>query len=281
MKSKITVSLPTRNRYYSTLSMSLTSILNQTLLPYEIILVDDNEKKEFFNIEVYKNLIQLMKLKGVKFSYYEGQSRGQTLAQQIALEKCSSDFLMKIDDDNILESNVLETLYKTIIIDENIAAVSGLIFCCDTDKTRVPVENEIYNKIENIFSHFNIQMCGGQDKTIKYCEHLYSNFLFRRNLVESYALDFSPAGHREDTVFTHLLYRKNYELLVNPNCITYHIHNKGGNKKHGFDAVVKNEEQFIKLLEEWEVVPNKIKIIREKNMVYTIKDGEKFFIYSS
>jgi glycosyltransferase involved in cell wall biosynthesis len=47
---KISVSIPTKNRYYSTLSMSLTSILNQTLLPDEIILIDDNIKKEFFKI---------------------------------------------------------------------------------------------------------------------------------------------------------------------------------------------------------------------------------------
>jgi glycosyltransferase involved in cell wall biosynthesis len=260
--------------------MSLTSILNQTLLPHEIILIDDNEKKEFYNIEIYKNLIQLMRLKGVKFSYYEGQSKGQVLAQQIALEKCKTDFLLKIDDDNILESNVIEILYRTIKKDENISAVSGLIFCCEQDKIRLSEESEIYNKIENVFSHFNVQMCGGQDKSIKSCEHLYSNYLFRRKLVETYPLDFSPAGHREDTVFTHTLYRKGYKLLFNPNCITYHIHNSGGNKKHGFDVVVKNEEQFLKLLEEWGVVPNKLKIVREENMVYAINNNKKFLIYS-
>jgi glycosyltransferase involved in cell wall biosynthesis len=221
-----------------------------------------------------------MKLKNVKFSYYHGPSKGQTFAQQIALEKCAAEFLLKIDDDNILESNVLETLYNTIIKNDNIAAVSGLIFCCDTDKTRLPVETELYNKIENIFSHFNIQMCGGQTKEIKKCEHLYSNYLFRRKLVETYPLEFSPAGHREDTVFTHSLYRKGYDLFVNPNAITYHVHNSGGNKSHNFDAVVKNEELFIKLLEEWNVVPDRLKIIRENNMVYAINNGNKFFIYS-
>jgi glycosyltransferase involved in cell wall biosynthesis len=278
---KITVSLTTKNRYYSTLSISLTSILNQTMLPHEIILVDDNEKKDFYNIEIYKNLIQLMMLKNVTFSYYHGQSKGQVHAQQIALEHCKTDLLFKMDDDNILESNVLETLYNTIIENDNIAAVSGLIFCCDKDKTRTSDEKDLYNKIENVFSHFNIQMCGGQSKDIKKCEHLYSNYLFRTKFVESYPLEFSPAGHREDTVFTYSLYRKGYDLFVNPNCITYHIHNTGGNKSHGFEPIVKNEEMFLyKLENEWGVVPKKVQIKRENNIIYAVSNGNKFLIYS-
>lgn len=279
---KITVSITTRNRYYKTLSLSLTSILNQTLLPYEIILVDDNDKKEFYDIEIYKNILQLAKLKGVKFSYYHGLSKGQTYAQQLALLKCKTELLFKMDDDNILDSNVLETLYNTIIQDENIAAVSGLIFCCDTDKKRKPEETPpIYNKIENIFSYFNIQMCGGQSKEIKECEHLYSNYLFRKLLVDSYPLEFAPAGHREDTVFTYPLYRKGYKLLINPNCITYHIHNSGGNKKHGFDDIVRNEELFLSKLEkEWNIIPDKLQIKREDNIIYAINNNTKYLIYS-
>jgi GT2 family glycosyltransferase len=277
---KITISLPTKNRYYSTLSMSLTSILNQTLLPYEIILIDDNEKKDFYNIEIYKNLISLMKLKNIKFSYYEGPLKGQTYAQQLALEKCNSELLFKMDDDNILESNVLETLYNTIKKDDNIAAVSDLIFCCDKDKKRQSEEDGIYNKIENIFSHFNIQMCGGQSKEIKECQHLYSNYLFRTKYVDSYPLEFSPAGHREDTVFSYSLYNKGYKLLVNPNAITWHIHTSGGNKKHGFESVVKNEELFIKLLEEWNIIPQKIQIKRKNNLIYCINNNKEFLIYS-
>lgn len=279
---KITVSITTRNRYYKTLSLSLTSILNQTLLPYEIILIDDNDKKEFYDIDIYKNFIQLAKLKNVKFSYYHGQSKGQTFAQQIALEKCKTELLFKMDDDNILDSNVLETLYHTIIQDNKIAAVSGLIFCCDVDVKRIPQEDgPIYNNIENIFSHFNLQMCGGQSKEIKECEHLYSNYLFRRELVKSFPLEFSPAGHREDTVFTYPLYRQGYRLLVNPNCITYHIHNSGGNKKHGFNDVVKNEELFLSLMEnEWNIIPNKLQIKREDNVVYAINNNAKYLIYS-
>lgn len=277
----ITVSITTKNRYYNTLPMSLISVINQTLSPKEIILVDDNDQKDFYNMDMYKNLIKLMKLKGIKFSYYHGPSKGQVYAQQVALEHCTTDWLFKMDDDNILDNNVLEVLSSTVT--ENTGAVSGLIFGCDLDINR-PADEEppMFNRIEHIFSHFNIQMCGGQEKSIKQCEHLYSNYLFNTKIVDSYALEFSPAGHREDTVFTYNIFRKGYDLFVNPNCITYHINNKvGGNNVHGFNNVVKNEELFIKYLTEWNIVPGKITIIREKNQITVDLNGKKYFIYST
>lgn len=276
---KITVSITTKNRYNSTLPLALMSVINQTLLPHEIILVDDNEKKEFYLFETFKTLLQLMKFKNIKFSYYHGQSKGQVYAQQIALEHCKTDWLFKMDDDNFLEPNVLEILSNSI--NDKTGAISGLIFCCEKDKTRISEEDyPFFNKIENIFSHFNIQMCGGQTKDIKQAEHLYSNYLFRTDIIDSYPLDFSPAGHREDTVFTYSIFKKGYELLVNPNAITYHIHNSGGNKSHGFENVVKNEESFITKLHDWKIVPNKIQILREHNIIYALNNGKKYFIYS-
>lgn len=277
---KITVSITTKNRYLNTLSMSLLSVINQSLPPYEIILVDDNDVKEFYNLDMFKNIIKLMKLKNIKFSYYHGLKKGQVYAQQVALEHCSTNWLFKMDDDNILDHNVLEILSNSI--NDKTGAISGVIIGCDLDNHRDPDEDgPIYNKLENVFSNFNIQMCKNQDDTIKKCEHLYSNYLFDTRLVESYPLDFSPSGHREDTVFTHEIFRKGYDLLVNPKAITYHLNNKsGGNNIYNFDNIVKNEEMFIKKLENWNIIPGKLKIIRDKRNIIADIHGGKYLIYS-
>lgn len=280
MKLPISISLTTMDRYGTTLPMCLMSILNQSHLPHTVMVADDSVNKKFYEYDIIKNILKLFKLKGINFEYYHGKSMGQVHAQNILLNKCKTEFLFKIDDDNILESNVLNVLYNTIKQSDNIGAVSGLIFSSNLDINRKSEESIVYNKIENIFSHFNIQMCGKQSNEIKECQHLYSNYLFRKNIVQSYPLEFSPAGHREDTVFSHEIYRKGYRLFVNPNCITWHIHTQGGNKKHNFDDVVKNEENFIKLMERWNIFDNDFKIIRDKNIVYTIKNGEKHLIYT-
>lgn len=277
----ITVSLTTKNRYYSTLLLALVSVANQSLLPYEVILVDDNEHKEFYNIEMYKNILELMKLKRIKFSYFHGPSKGQTHAQQVALEHCKTPLLFKMDDDNILQHNVLEILHEVLSENSNAAAASGVIFRYEKDISReADVDCNMYNRIEDIFSVFNVQMCGKQSKDRKKCEHLYSNYLFRKDLVKSYPLEFSPAGHREDTVFTYGMYLNGYDLIVDPFAITHHVHNSGGNKCHNFDDIVKNEELFIDKLHEWKVVPEKVQISREGNYVFAIKGTKKFIIYS-
>lgn len=274
----LTVSVTTRGRYYSTLSLCLTSILTQSLLPNEIILVDDNEKKEFYNIQIYKDILKIIKNKNIKFSYYYGSSKGQVYAQQIALENCKTEYLYKMDDDNILEYNTLEILYNTIKNNPDIGAVSGLILNNSDINRELKYKSNIYNKIEDLYTEFNIQMCGKQDDNIKKVEHIYSNFLFKVNIADKYSLDFSPSGHREDTVFTYEIYLKGYDLLINPKAIIWHIINsEGGNRIHS--ANNENEIKFLKKLKEWNIIPNKLKIEENDEIIFTKKNDIEYLIY--
>ena len=274
----LTVSVTTRGRYYSTLSLCLTSILTQSLLPNEIILVDDNEKKEFYNIQIYKDILKIIKNKNIKFSYYYGSSKGQVYAQQIALENCKTEYLYKMDDDNILEYNTLEILYNTIKNNPDIGAVSGLILNNSDINRELKYKSNIYNKIEDLYTEFNIQMCGKQDDNIKKVEHIYSNFLFKVNIADKYSLDFSPSGHREDTVFTYEIYLKGYDLLINPKAIIWLIINsEGGNRIHSVNN--ENEIKFLKKLKEWNIIPNKLKIEENDEIIFTKKNDIEYLIY--
>ena len=66
----ITINLTTRGRYNTTLPLCLMSIVNQTLIPYEVILVDDNIDKLFYSNPVFKEILRLFKIKNIKFSYF-------------------------------------------------------------------------------------------------------------------------------------------------------------------------------------------------------------------
>jgi hypothetical protein len=118
-------------------------------------------------------------------------------------------------------------------------------------------DNGVYNKIEDIYPTYNIQMCGNQDRKIKKVEHLYSNYLFKKSLVSNYPLDFSPASHREDTVFSYEIFRKGYDLLVDPNAIIWHLHSDGGNRIYSKEKNKKNDELFVQKLILWGIVPQK------------------------
>lgn len=280
----LTVNLTTRGRYHTTLPLCLMSILNQSFLPCEIILVDDNEKKEFYNIPIFKEFLRLCKLKNIKFSYFYGVCKGQTFAQQIGYEHTNeNNLIFKMDDDNILNINTLELLYETLTSSEKIGAVSGLILS-EKDFDRQIEYNPtggIYNKIEDIYSYFNIQMCGNQNNELKKVEHIYSNFMFKKDLTDGYALEFAPAGHREDTVFTHEIYRKGYDLMINPNVIIYHLDNNvGGNRIHDNKKDNKNDIKFIEKLKDWGIIPNKLQLKEDNEKVYTFHLGKEWLIYN-
>lgn len=277
----ITINLTTRGRYNTTLPLCLMSIVNQTLIPYEVILVDDNIDKLFYSNPVFKEILRLFKIKNIKFSYFYGESRGQTYAQQIAFNNTKTPFILKLDDDNVLEPLVLEHLFNTINLNSKIGAVSGLVLGPqDYFREINHTSKEIYNKLEDIYCGFNIQMCGLQDYTLKKVEHIYSNFLFKKELVEGYCTEFSPSGHREDTILTHEIYRKGYDLIIHPKSITHHLSSsEGGNKIYSSKHVLKNELLFIEKLKEWGIIPNKITLEEDENNVFIRKYNSKWLVY--
>jgi len=274
----ITVTLTTRNRYYTTLPLCLMSIFNQTLSPKRIILVDDNKDKIFYNIPQFKDILFLFKQKNIGFSYFHGESKGQVFAQQIALENTNTELIFKMDDDNILENNVLELLYN--YMKDDVGMVSCLILTKDDLERKLEYEDKIYNKIEDIYDKYNIQFIKNQDNEIKQVEHLHGSYLFKRELVDSYPLEFSPSGHREDTVTSYEIYRKGHKLLVVPQTIIWHLKEKtGGNRLFSYEKEKENELKFIDKLKEWKIVPDKIQMFEDNKMVYTSKNNIKYLIY--
>lgn len=280
MGNNITVLLSTYNRYESTLPLCLLSLVSQSRKPDRVILVDDNKEKRFYDYPTLKSIISLFKLVGISFDYYHGKSIGATNALQIGLEKIESGWVLKIDDDNFLEYNVIE-LFENNISDQ-VGAIGGMII---DKKIRQNVKNDlfpscvegVYNKIENIFSEFNIQLMKNQSNTIKKVEHLYSNYFFRRNLVDSYPLELKPSCHREDTIMTHTIFRKGYDLLMIPYAKTYHLnsHESSGDGKWD-DLINENEKIFIEKMKMWGIIPDKIEII-EKNGDFFVKKNKDLF----
>lgn len=281
-KKTITVLLTTFGRYETTLPICLLSLANQSKIPDRIILVDDNKEKKFYNYKHLKNIIKFFQLKGIQFDYYYGESKGATHALQVGLEKISNGWVLKIDDDNSLEFNVIELFEKNI--SEQTGAIGGLII----DKNiRQNIENNLfpksiggyYNKIENIFSEFNIQNIHNQSNEIKKVEHLYSNYFFRRDLIDTYPLEISPSCHREDTIITHSIFRKGFDLLVVPEAKTFHLNSdKNSGDKKWEQNKNENEIKFIEYLKNWEIIPKKLQIIEKNNMFFAKKEKDIFLI---
>lgn len=272
--ANMTIILTTRGRYHTTLPLCLMSIINQTRLPSKLILVDDNEIKEFESLEIYKKIKTLFIIKNIEFVYLCGESKGQTFAQQKALNIVDTEWVFSMDDDNVLENDTLEILMKSAT--ENTGAI-GCIILKPKEENRTLIENaKIYNKIENIYSDFNIQMIKTQSPEIKKAEHLYSCYLFRKSAANNYHTEYAPAGHRSETVFTYNIFLNGWDVLVNPNTTIWHLDDdKGGNRLHVDN---KNEKLFINQLIKWGVIPNKLQLFNDGKITYMMKNGIKYLI---
>lgn len=279
-KTEVTVLVTTCDRYDTTLPLCLMSIINQTYKPNRVVLVDDNKEKKFYEYEILRNILLLCKHKEIKFDYYQGPSKGCVYALDLGLSKIKSGWVMKVDDDNVLNPDVLEIYVNNI--SENVGAIGGLIL---DSKSHLVEEHEqdVYNKVSQIFSKWNIQMIKNQSDKIKPVEHIYSNYFFNMELGIKQTLELAPSCHREDTMFTHQIFRKGYDLIIIPQSVTYHLNydDNTGDNRYSKENFNKNEFFFIEKLKEWDIVPKEIEIIElQDRYVTTVAEigGEQAYI---
>ena len=172
--NKITVGIPTKNRYES-LSHTLISIALQTLKPEEIIIVDDSDSPQDLRKNLqYTYIFKLLDEKGIKWKVLFGKKLGQHHSHQLIQEEAEGNLIFRIDDDCIAESDTLQRLYESM--DEKVGAVAPLVLMPPTQR-KIVQSNKIFNLEEP-----NIQWFKWSG--VRECEHLYSCFLYRRNIVK-------------------------------------------------------------------------------------------------
>lgn len=217
-------SIATRGRYYTTLPMVIEAVMNQTKKVDKLIIFDDNDEPEDVrNNFLYSHLFHVLNTKQIDWEWKFADKKGQHHIHQRA-NTFGYDFVWRVDDDAIPEPNVLETLYS--YIDDNVGAVGGSVIT-------PPLQARYLNSsglMANIEVEPNIQW--GLIRQPKKVEHLYCSFLYRAG-IQDYNLGLSRVAHREETLFSHQLFLKGYDLLVVPNAITWHLKNPQGGIRDG------------------------------------------------
>jgi FkbM family methyltransferase len=224
---KVTCSISTRNRYFTTLPLCLTSIINQTRVPDELIIFDDGDHIDLRNEPIYKNIFRMFDMKGIDWKVVYGERKGQVKNHQLTLTEAKHPLIFRCDDDNVLEYNVLETLIKYISTDDKIGAIAGLIIDPKNDSRHNPNAS---NKIDDIFVGLNEQwFYPNIDFETKEVDHLYSSFLFRKDAAKhGYCMELSPKGFREETIFTYEMKLAGWKILFTPKCLSWHFHSPTG-----------------------------------------------------
>ena len=107
---RVLCSISTKGRYDTTLSMAIQSVLSQTVLPDKLVIFDDNDDpKDLREMQHYNYLFKIMDEKSLQWEVIFGRKKGQHYNHQMA-NTMGYEWVWRLDDDTIAESNVLEKL---------------------------------------------------------------------------------------------------------------------------------------------------------------------------
>lgn len=269
MNQKITIDICTKGRYFSTLPLTIQSILNQTILPSEIFIYDDNnenEKIDLRSIPIYRYLFKLMEIKNIEWCVVYGKANGQVSGHQFIKEHAKNDWIFRVDDDEVLESNVLENLcgytedMSTLQIEQlhkDIFIIAPLVLIpSEKPKKLNQCKNEVVNRIEdyqksNFQWDYNVYNSG----FFRYAEHVYSCFLYNRNKCLDFYVNLSKVGHGEETIFSYRNYKHKRNPVIDVNSIVWHYRNPEGgirnNDKELFESDAIKTKKVIDDLKDW------------------------------
>jgi len=255
----VTATISTRGRSNTTLPLVLLTLLNQNSKPGKVIVYDDNESfDDPRKNDVLNNILAAMLLENIEWVWLPGAKAGQVTNHENARTTCTTPYLWRIDDDNTLLPNTLEVLYKTITSDSKIGAVSPSII---DPKAPIGESKLDSNKMEDIFLGLNEQWVLKNNLEFKEVEHLQgSTFLYKVEAAKhGYETRLSKKGHREETIFTHEMFRAGWKLIAVLGLKTWHFHYQTGGIRSEKDNNMAQSDEYIfrNKLAEWKTVTNK------------------------
>lgn len=262
-KPQVTVEISTKNRYFTTLPMAIQSVINQTVKPNGIVIYDDGEQKDLRSESVYNHIFNLLQEHGISWSVLFGQRIGQVANHQHITETAKTDWIWRLDDDDVAEPDCLEKLLKHVKPD--VGAISGLVL---TPGSVQPMPRMASNKIEDIFLGLNEQWY--RSDKVREVDHFNNTFLYRKEAGKhGYPKNLSPVGHREETIFTYEMKRNGWKLILDPSAVVWHLRDpNGGIRSHQREEWYReDEDKFYAKLNEWGVKPRDTKLIVLNNGV--------------
>lgn len=262
------IEISSKDRYFTTLPLTIESILMSTILPRKITLFLDGEKTELNQNPLWQYLINLATLKGVWLDIFFSNQVGQTKNHEQARLAADSCFIARCDDDCIYEPDCFEKLLNVIKSDRNTGAVSPLVHIPNNGNATLFCPSFIDNKIESfgLNRHLNLQFFASKETKPIEVDYLHCTFMYRVSASSPYFFkEISKIGQQEETLFSYGIKRNGYRVLVNPTAKCFHLRFPSGGTRSDEttyeEMLSKDIDFFYSKLKEWGVVPQKYKFI--------------------
>ena len=151
-KEDLSIVIPTCNRKKS-LKAVLDSILEQTKLPKEVIIVDDGD--DFKARDLTKKLHKYLLDKGIMIEYLRNSGPKSTaICRNIGAMHANGEIILFLDDDIILDKEYIEKILEIYKTYPKAVGVQGLVM-------NVPMSSKLLNILGKIFfgNHLERSQC--------------------------------------------------------------------------------------------------------------------------
>lgn len=227
---KTSLIICTKNRP-DDLKECLESVLKQTELPSEIIIVDSSDNRDSYSMLKQSHFFDTSQLNLI---YKHSDIQSSTYQRNRGIELATGDIIHFLDDDVILEPDYLEKINEIYKQDKegNIGGVGGLII----QKKRLSGTNVLSDLFKTIFLLTNDRGSGNMLPsgwgTVPYrrnrnkiarVEILQGCCSYRKKVLDEYIFDetLTGAAIREDLDISYRISRK-YKLIYTPFAKLYH-----------------------------------------------------------
>ncbi|XOB40744.1 MAG: glycosyltransferase family 2 protein [Candidatus Nealsonbacteria bacterium] len=241
----LSVVIPTKDREQDLVGC-IESIIGQTVLPNEIIIIDDGNISELQKQHIQSLLYNL----NIRFKYFKKNVPGLAESKNFGTKKASSDIVLFLDDDVILEKDYIALLKKEwekYKDDPNLGGIGGII----ENLRPIFFFEKIFNKIFLLSSpiSWDITDIGFQvwDPSIKKSGKVFylsgGVSSFRKDLIEK--IPFRPLSPGrtalEDVDFFMKAKKAGYYFLIIPEAKVFH---KESSVSKDTDFIIGEKEGF-------------------------------------
>ncbi len=237
-------------------SILLSSLLNQTFKDWGLTLLEEIDTQYIQDLNV-RGLLRLLRNKGHSVTFmHPKRLLGCVDSSLHVMNETKSKYAVKLDDDHIFESDVLEKLVMTLEENDDIGAVGGMLHPVDRNPVRLDKIPSDFNrwtgkegKIWNDYSTLNFSF----DEQIVDVDFLRAPIMYRADLLhetdflEKYGgLGYSHHGYRIESEISNTIESEfDKRTVINTGINMWHfLSPKGGCRMRSYDSLPNDDKIY-------------------------------------
>ena len=187
----------------------LKAIMNQTMLPGQIVIVDDGSRDSTYKeaMRFLKGNEKDLKKLGVQFKLIKQLNKGPAGASNTAIKNAKGEFIVSVDADAVIDKRFIETAIKEIKKDKKLGAVAGYIGTANPDK--------FWARIMGYDLEYRYDHIGGRKARKAYVDHVSpNNTAYRKDMFKKVGLFDERYFYAQDIEFSYRMVKKGYKIML-------------------------------------------------------------------